>query len=405
MEIKKIVKSKIFKIALLCLLCWTIGSVFWIIHNETRTDVTTGESIYGLDAIKQIKYEKSKWNGYITFEIIQKVLKRNKEYINSSEYNSEDMVIANKAFANTREYEDIRELINRSYGEFTSYDYYTADNVSSGDARMFYKNRVKQVHKWLENEAVNLPNTEKEYIMAAFEDLKTPLYYSYMDGWKRLMDKLSIVLMPMVLAMCIILASVFAGEFQNGAANILLTTKFGRTRVALSKIAAGSIITFIIYFVFILIYTLPILGCYGIDGYQCPLQANDDMWKVIYNWSNAEAYIALILLGFIGCYLLSMLTLFLSSVLRSSFATIVIIFILIIMPQMINTTGFPLIEKIISLMPHETLIGSKKLAYYMVYELFGKVFTPFQLMPVIYLVIICILIPITIVTFQKYHEK
>ena len=405
LEIKKILKSRILKIALICLLCWIIGSIFWIIHNETWTDVETGEQIHGLSAIKQAKHEKSKWDGQITSEIIQKVLNSNKDYINSSEFNSKDQIIANIAYAKTQEYEDIRELINRSYGDFSSYDYFTVDKVTLDEAGMFYTNRVIQIQNWLKNEAVNLPDTEKEYIKKAADDLKTPFFYSYMDGWKRLMDSISIILIPLSLSICIILAPVFAGEFQNGAASILLTTKYGRTRVALSKIAASFIITLIIYFICISIYTLSIIGCYGIDGYQCPLQANANFWKVFYEWNNIEAYTALVLIGFVGCFLFSILTLFLSSVLRSSFASIVIIFILIIMPQMINTTGFPLIEKIISLMPHETLIGSRKLAYYMVYKLFGKVFTPFQLMPVIYFVIICILIPITIVTFQKYHEK
>lgn len=66
------------------------------------------------------------WSGYITENVLRKVLEENAFINNSEEYLSKDTTENNKAYSKKQGFSDIREMINRAFCDFQKYNYYQA---------------------------------------------------------------------------------------------------------------------------------------------------------------------------------------------------------------------------------------------------------------------------------------
>ncbi len=93
---------------------------------------------------------------------------------------------------------------------------------------------------------------EKEYWLEKSNNTKIPFEYDFYYGYSNLYSTYEMLIIG-VIAICICLASVFAGEYQNGTDKILLTTKYGKSKGVTAKILASYIfasIVFTIYLIF-----------------------------------------------------------------------------------------------------------------------------------------------------------
>lgn len=121
-ELKKIFSKPVNKIVFIILavsLCvvsyFAIGDVDFVDEN--------GKSTTGIAAASELREEKNKWAGYITEDVLRKVLEENALINSSEEYLSQDGTENNKAYSKKQGFSDIREMINRAFGEFQSYNY------------------------------------------------------------------------------------------------------------------------------------------------------------------------------------------------------------------------------------------------------------------------------------------
>lgn len=116
-ELKKIFSKPVNKIVFVILavsLCvvsyFAIGYVDYVDEN--------GNTTIGIAAASALREEKNKWAGYITEDVLRKVLEENALINNSEEYLSEDVTENNKAFSKKQGFSDIRDMINRAFGDF-----------------------------------------------------------------------------------------------------------------------------------------------------------------------------------------------------------------------------------------------------------------------------------------------
>lgn len=404
-ETKKIIKKKITFFSLLFLFIWILGSIFYVV-NSTSWSEGSGELVFGIEAVKLAKENKSKWNNTLTEDIITEVIKSNLEIKNNPKYKNDDGTLSNEGYGLIQEFSDIRDIINRSFCDFFTYDYYKCDTLRPEQSALFYENRVNIIKNWLNDspDTSRLSSREKEYFINSAEELKTPFIYSYMDGWNNGLNYISMIIILSVLIICIIVAATFSGEYESGSDYIVLTSKYGRNKVIYSKILSSFAISTAIYFCSVLLFGGIILILYGFDGYNCPIQSNNYCWKSFYHFTNAEALAVIMSIGYIGCLLMTFITISISSVFKTSFIAIIVPFLLIILPQMIDISNMPIfVQKIFALLPHQTTIGLSQLGYYNVFLIGNYIITPIQLIPIIYLLLICILIPFTIYGFRN-HE-
>lgn len=81
-----------------------------------------------------------------------------------------------------------------------------------------------------------------------------------------------IVLIIGVIAICICLASVFAGEYQNGTDKILLTTKYGKSKGVKAKIIASYIFATLVFTIYLIFAIGSVFLMFGTDGGNLPIQ-------------------------------------------------------------------------------------------------------------------------------------
>lgn len=414
-EIKKIFCKKSSIISLIILGGCLVTMMFLCISEVEYVD-KNGNGIKGIKAIGLLKNEKMKWNGYLTVDKIRNVLKENQAINSDSKYagldeenltKESDIKLSNMQFSRKQGFQDIRNLINDSYGEFHSYDYYLIDRLSVDVAGKFYSNRVNQLKTFLSSQEADqqLTKNEKEYLIDSAKTLTTPFKYSYADGWNTALHKSITVTFALVLVICILMAPVFSVEYQTGSDSILLSTEHGKKKGIVYKLIAGLLSTSLVYWITSFIIYGLIFMIFGFEGSDCPIQVSYGGWKSFYHITNSQAFCMVLLLGYLGCLFMCSFAMFLSSKVRTSFATIIFLVLIIIVPSTIGKqilTG-SLWDKILNLFPHEMILGDNLINTYTFYGILGKVITPYEILPVLYGILTIILLPFAYRAFKKHQ--
>ena len=92
----------------------------------------------------------------------------------------------------------------------------------------------------------------------------------YVDGWLSTSKNMVRVFIVLALAVIIMLAPIFSGEYE-GVDNIILTSKYGKTKCATAKVAAG-ILTAILTTALVAAFSLLLaLIFYGTEGLDCSI--------------------------------------------------------------------------------------------------------------------------------------
>lgn len=92
----------------------------------------------------------------------------------------------------------------------------------------------------------------------------------YVDGWLSTSKNMVRFFIALVLAVIIMLAPIFSGEYE-GVDNIILTSKYGKTKCATAKVAAG-ILTAILTTALVTAFNLLLaLNFYGTKGLDCSI--------------------------------------------------------------------------------------------------------------------------------------
>ena len=92
----------------------------------------------------------------------------------------------------------------------------------------------------------------------------------YVDGWLSTSKNMVRVFIALALAVIIMLAPIFSGEYE-GVDNIILTSKYGKTKCATAKVVAG-ILTAILTTALIVAFNLFLARAfYGTEGLNCSI--------------------------------------------------------------------------------------------------------------------------------------
>lgn len=416
-EMKKIFYKRSAIISLIVLVVYLGSSIFFSIR-ATYADAgdAAGNDISVIKAINLVKSEKMKWNGILTKEFIGNVIKENHEINSDSKYagipksdtelSKSDIQLLNMKFYQKQGFQDIQDLITASYCKIHFYDYNIIDSLSVDDAGRFYSNRVDHLKELLVSEESScLTKNEKEYLINSAKNLTTPLKYSYADGWLNALEKSATVIFALSFVICILMAPIFSVEYQTGSDVILLTTEHGKKNGIVYKLFAGLLSTSLVYWITVCIVLGFIFMIFGFEGGNSQIQAYSAGWKSFYHITNSEALLMVLLLGYVGCLFISSLTMFLSSKVKTSFATIILIVLIIMVPSTIDQFLIQgsFWDKILNMLPSQMLLGWKLLQTFTLYDFGGKVITPYQLLPVLYGILASLLLPFAYRSFRKHQ--
>lgn len=399
-EIKKVFSKSKNRIAVMVLFVILVITSILTINRVEYVDENGNQSV-GIWAARDLREAKNEWAGYLTEDTLKKVLEENRTINNSEEALSDDITEQNKAYAKKQGIVSIIDVINLAFSEYRDYDYYAVDHVSDDEVGTIYEKRISTLKEWLDSGEETFTQKEKDFMIQKYEDLKTPFYYEYMDGWAALLQNISTFILILALVIGFFVSGIFSDEFQAKADSIFFSTRFGRSRGISAKIGAGFCITTGFYVIFVLLYTFIVLFVLGVDGANCPIQL--DLWRSVYNITFLQAYLFIILGGYIGTVFASALAMLVSALTRSTPAAIVMPFIVL--------CAFPFLSRIITLPEICSFFPDQLLEIYLdikesgLVEIGGKVMTTATVIIPIYAVVCLALQPILYKVYKRAEIK
>lgn len=403
-ELKKIFSKPVSKTVLIILavsLCvvsyFAIGSVDYVDENGNNTT--------GIAAASALRKEKNKWSGYITDDVLRKVLEENALINNSDEYLSQNVTENDKAYSKKQGFSDIREMINRAFGEFQNYDYYRADSVTQEEIGSFYLKRTANLIEWLKSDEQEnrYSEQERQFLIAQYEKLKTPFYYEYADGWAALLEYAPSMIMLLVLITGFLVSGIFSDEIQLKADSVFFSAKLGRNKAVTAKIKAGFIVITSVYWITIALYSGIVLSVLGTGGADCAIQNGFSNWKSFYNITYLQDYLLTVLGGYSGSLFILFLSMLASAKTRSKALAATIPFILLFIPSFLS--GISVLSEVLGLLPDQLLQICTAIKTFNLYQIGNQIVGAVPIILTLYFILCCILLPVLYQVYRKTEIK
>lgn len=296
--------------------------------------------------------------------------------------------------------ESMLNMIARNYADPNeSAGYNTLTDLDVSDGTDFYQARQDKIEKILNDPSSGLSKEEQDYWRNKNSAVVEPFQYGYYGGWEIIISAFEL-LMFAVLAVCIVIAPVFSGEYQAGTDAVILSGKYGKTRLITAKILAALLFGVSAFTLHVIVaFALP-LAAFGIDGWNLPLQINGT--TIPYSLTFLEG--TLVNLGVIYLVLTAMigLTLFLSAKMKSPYLVLIIVVPALFLPMFLSPNGTSgLLNLLIFLTPYQSLVP--RFGSYISYQFGTAVFDAFTMRAIVYAVLALVLLPLARLGFRKHQ--
>lgn len=406
-ELKKVLGGTGGKIAALllavavALACWScVSDVCWV--NEQ------GEEEYGLAAISKLRSAQKAWAGVLDEARLEEIIRENQRLCATPEARSSDYKQNDIAYGWKQGIRPVLQMMNYAYAEdFQTYDWYRNESVTPDQAKDFYSNRTRLMKQWLLDKtgsAQHLFNEkERQYLIEQYEALPTPFYVDYSQGWTQLLYYSPFVIMMAALILGFLSSGIFAGEYRWRADPVFFSAKHGRDRAVWAKIGAGFWMVTGLYWASVLVYSLVVLGALGFDGGSCLLQT--DMWKSFYHLTLWQTWLLTAVGGYIGNLFFVFLTMWVSAKTRSSVFASSVPFLLVFVPNFLDNLNNDTISKLLGLFPDRLLEVYQALRYFYVYDFGFTVKGALEILPVLYILLTALLVPLMYRQFRKRQTR
>ena len=175
----------------------------------------------------------------------------------------------------------------------------------------------------------------------------------YVDGWLSTSRNMVRVFVALALAVIIMLAPIFSGEYE-GVDNIILTSKYGKTKCATAKVVAG-IITAILTTTLIAAFNLLLAFVfYGTEGLDCSILFAPSDYVEAFIPFNITCWTLLkyqILLAFTCTLSVTGITLFLSAISKNQIVALVAAMAIFLFPVLLPITEVNPLFRLVGLLP------------------------------------------------------
>ncbi len=268
-----------------------------------------------------------------------------------------------------------------------------SDNLSFSEAR---KTKIKTL---LNDSSRKLSDEQKEYWSDMNSHVVMPFQYGYHEGWKTIFTAFELLIFA-ILAVCIVTAPVFSGEYQAGTDAVLLSGKFGKTKLIHAKIIASLLFGVIAFTVHIIVALGIPLAAFGFEGFDLPVQILG--MTIPYPFTILQA--ALVSLGVLYLILLAMigLTLLLSSKMKTPYLVLVVLVPILFVPMFFTPTGTTGAYNLpLFLLPYRA--ATPEIGKYISYQIGDLVMDTFSVRTILYAALILITLPSAKLGFKKHQ--
>lgn len=298
--------------------------------------------------------------------------------------------------------EKLLNLIASTYSKPNEiWGYNNLPDLDIKDGVSFYQTMESKIQTLLNNPSRTLSNEQKEYWGSMADKVKTPLQYGYYEGWEIIISSFEL-LMFALLAICIVIAPVFSGEYQAGTDAVILSAKYGKTKLITAKIAASLLFGTVAFILHIVVACGLPLAAFGADGWNLPLQIANT--TIPYPLTFLQA--VLINIGIIYLVLLAMvgLTLLLSAQMKSPYLVLVILVPVLFIPMFLTPNGTTGVYNLtLFLLPYRSTMP--EFGKYISYQFGGLVLDTLTVRGILYAFLTVIMLPLARLGFKKHQVE
>lgn len=296
--------------------------------------------------------------------------------------------------------EKLLKLIANTYSKPDEiWGYNNLPDLDIKDGASFYQTMEGKIQSLLNNPSRKLSNEQKEYWGSMADKVDVPLQYGYYEGWEVIISSFEL-LMFVLLAICIVVAPVFSGEYQAGTDAVILSAKYGKTKLAIAKIAASLLFGTVAFILHIVVACGLPLAAFGVDGWNLPLQIANT--TIPYPFTFLQA--VLINIGIIYLILLAMvgLTLLLSAQMKSPYLVLIILVPILFIPMFLTPNGTTGAYNLtLFLLPYRSTMP--EFGKYISYQFGGWVLDTLTVRAILYVFLTVIMLPLARLGFKKHQ--
>lgn len=226
------------------------------------------------------------------------------------------------------------------------------------------------------------------------ETVEKPFIYQYAAGYESLIGMQGIYMICMLTTFfaAVVMVTVFAEEHTKKTDQLILCTRFGRSKEYFAKIIAGSLVSFGVTLLFLVVAIAGKFYSYGWEGFEASLQVGVAYWYP-YKISMGEASLILTVLLLLASVLLAVFAMILAELLRNSIGAMAIMVGLFFASRLVV---FPQSWRVISqawnYMPLNIVKVDEGFVDLRTVDIFGVHLTSWQFVPVLYLLLIIFLV-------------
>lgn len=351
-EWKKIWKSGLAQLSIIGCGLFLVFCVWSSIMQISATN-ENGENFSGMSAVEVMKDTQK--NIELTQKNVDEIVRQYLKYTSDPNTNSESETHQYLSEEVYRTFylpnRDLLSLITNVYrepGSGSSMKEVLEENVGKD----FREAQIKRDNTYidLKKEQGRLTSSEANYWKEKTGNLQE-YQYGYHKGWSMILDTLTWPVLIMMI-ICIGIAPIFAGEYQSKCDSLILCMKYGKSKLIFAKIVSGWLYATCVYWGITLIYSSVYMIFLGTQGADLPIQLKYPAMSVGYNLTMGEAVVIALLLGYFFTLGIMGITLFMSALLKNTYAVIIVAFLLIIIPTFLSPdTGGYAWSHVLSLLP------------------------------------------------------
>lgn len=191
------------------------------------------------------------------------------------------------------------------------YPAYTVNNkLYTVDEMKDEMNKLKNENKTDTYEYKNL-----NFIYEKVKNVEESKFY-FSHGWLKTADFKAIATLITTL-IAVGLAAIFSDEYQSNSAQIMLSCKYGKNKMVLSKMITGLIFTATIFIIINVVHMIGVL-LYDFRGWDAPLELFKYYTNTPFDMRVIDFYITGLGISFIGAILYSLVTMLISLLVKNN---------------------------------------------------------------------------------------
>lgn len=360
--------------------------------------------IKGTDGIKYKKEQYKEISGVMTEQYIYDTVNKYQQLFKNPDNvgydGSEKFLIGDAYWDFVAPREKLLNVIAANFdapGEYSGFN--KLPDLDMDDGANFYEARAEKIKALLNDQSRGLSKEQKDYWINMNSKVKASFQYGYYEAWEIIISSFELLIFAL-LTICIVIAPVFSGEYQAGTDALILSGRYGKTKLAAAKIISSFVFGMLSFTLHLVIACGIPLAAFGADGWNLPLQIANT--AIPYPLTFLQ--LVIINLGVIYLVLSAMigLTLLLSARMKNPYLVLTVLIPVLFIPMFLSPNGTTGIYNLtIFLLPYRS--SMPEISKYISYQIGGLVFDVLSVRAVLYIILTMIMLPLASMEFKRHQ--